>query len=388
MATPTAPQRPVVSEADIILPPPSPLNPIPPLPAALRLDNQEQLLALLQSFPSASPGLQAPVPSDFRQLLVFGTESLRTLMLRQVLNDPHTRTFKGKKKNWESHTSFPLPKSLQNNIVGTRLLSTSLVLGSLKTSTNTTMEGAEVSLQESEEEKDHVDIVTYFLRPWDLTQTQNVAAKIRAWKKPRTQHRIVYIPQPTAVVHKLLADLGMVVQPNVSITKLQLDLFPLESDVLSLEFGQALKEEVEGTPSTLISTIVRSMLKLQDVVGKIPRIQSFGNLGEEVLRKFMNQSVDEYLASTDTLEIESGPVASGGNVAAMLLIDRKVDMVTPMVTPLTYEGLLDEVVGIDCGYVKMYRTIRFWDLEFACYYCYCYKWVRSINRNTCLFQRN
>jgi hypothetical protein len=37
------------------------------------------------------------------------------------------------------------------------------------------------------------------------------------------------------------------------------------------------------------------------------------------------------------------------NHMAMMFIDRKVDMVTPMVTPLTYEGLLDEVVGIDCG---------------------------------------
>ncbi|OEU06920.1 Sec1-like protein [Fragilariopsis cylindrus CCMP1102] len=36
----------------------------------------------------------------------------------------------------------------------------------------------------------------------------------------------------------------------------------------------------------------------------------------------------------------------------MMLIDRRLDMVTPMVTPLTYEGLLDELVGIDCGFIN------------------------------------
>jgi hypothetical protein len=62
--------------------------------------------------------------------------------------------------------------------------------------------------------------------------------------------------------------------------------------------------------------------------------------------------VDEYLAARDRPEEESGPVR-GGDVAALIIMDRKVDMVTPMLTPLTYEGLLDDVVGIDCGFIKV-----------------------------------
>jgi hypothetical protein len=37
-------------------------------------------------------------------------------------------------------------------------------------------------------------------------------------------------------------------------------------------------------------------------------------------------------------------------VDTLLMLDRDVDLVTPLVTPLTYEGLLDEVVGIDGGH--------------------------------------
>ena len=102
-------------EVEIILPPPTPLNPIPALTVALRVDNNEQLLSLLQTDPQGV--------GSFSQLLVFGTVSLRTLLMRQVLSDPHTQTFKGKKKNWDSYLDFSIPRGL--NIVGTRLVSPS-----------------------------------------------------------------------------------------------------------------------------------------------------------------------------------------------------------------------------------------------------------------------
>jgi hypothetical protein len=41
------------------------------------------------------------------------------------------------------------------------------------------------------------------------------------------------------------------------------------------------------------------------------------------------------------------------NVAALVLLDRKIDWVTPMLTPLTYEGLLDDILGIDCGFIHV-----------------------------------
>ena len=35
------------------------------------------------------------------------------------------------------------------------------------------------------------------------------------------------------------------------------------------------------------------------------------------------------------------------------MIDREIDFVTPLLTPLTYEGLIDEVIGIQNGYIKV-----------------------------------
>ena len=99
----------------------------------------------------------------------------------------------------------------------------------------------------------------------------------------------------------------------------------------------------------MITTCARALLKLQDITGKIPRIQSVGTMSEKVLDRFLNQSVDEYLTSPERDQDEEASTPLPDSHIAMMFIDRKIDMVTPMVTPLTYEGLLDEVVGIDTG---------------------------------------
>jgi hypothetical protein len=106
--------------------------------------------------------------------------------------------------------------------------------------------------------------------------------------------------------------------------------------------------DVDGIPSTLITTVARSLLKIQDVVGTIPRVQALGPLGEEVVRKMLSLRLEEHLASSSELGDASIEAAA---VDAMIIMDRKVDLVTPMVTPLTYEGLLDDILGIDSGYV-------------------------------------
>ena len=405
----------------VILPPPSAKNPIPSLPAALRIDNKERLLEVLQSNPCLDASL------DFRQLLVFGKESLRTLLMRQVLQNPHTRTFgkpskntKSKTtKNWDDSKTFPIPKNLQNNIVGTKVLlklknSNDSDIDSLSPQrTRTTWKGLGHN-QETETEvgnaaavaaaaaadnvdKDlyrspddlfeHVDVITYLIRPWDLDQTMAVVSRIKACALQKNQnsvkthkqhHRIVYVPKVTAMCTKILVDHG-VWNPNsttgdVSVTSIQLDVFPLESDVLSLEYEEGLKEagNVGGTPSGMIETTARALSKLQDVVGTIPRIQSLGTWGEDVLEKLLNDTVDEYWANQKYDNSKEETTESGwddGDIQdeakddpehsnmAMVLIDRRLDMVTPMVTPLTYEGLLDEMVGIDCGHLELPEAI-------------------------------
>ena len=42
-----------------------------------------------------------------------------------------------------------------------------------------------------------------------------------------------------------------------------------------------------------------------------------------------------------------------GGIHSLVVIDREIDFVTPLLTPLTYEGLIDEVIGIQNGYIRV-----------------------------------
>ena len=45
-------------------------------------------------------------------------------------------------------------------------------------------------------------------------------------------------------------------------------------------------------------------------------------------------------------------------IDTLVLIDREVDLVSPLVTPLTYEGLIDELIGIRNGAIKVDSKIK------------------------------
>ena len=45
-------------------------------------------------------------------------------------------------------------------------------------------------------------------------------------------------------------------------------------------------------------------------------------------------------------------------VDSLIILDRRVDMITPLLTQLTYEGLIDELIGIkNCEYIPSFRLI-------------------------------
>jgi hypothetical protein len=179
----------------------------------------------------------------------------------------------------------------------------------------------------------------------------------------------------TAMVCQVWRDSDVAAVTNVFMTELQLELFPLETDLFSMEYEMLPEAAPEGMPSPLfIQMASRALSKLQDVTGTVHRFQSLGSMGEEVLTKIFHTRVNEYIAASsgstglDDDGIGGGdnpqpgffgltednatpvPVDDSNNVA-MLIIDGKVDMVTPMVTPLSYEGLT-----LDLSSISMRRS--------------------------------
>jgi len=41
-------------------------------------------------------------------------------------------------------------------------------------------------------------------------------------------------------------------------------------------------------------------------------------------------------------------------IPTLILMVGKMDIITPMLTPVTYEGLLDDNLGMDCGFIHVH----------------------------------
>ncbi|KAL7493075.1 hypothetical protein ACHAWT_002195 [Skeletonema menzelii] len=167
--------------------------------------------------------------------------------------------------------------------------------------------------------------------------------------------------------------------------------------------------DVEGCEADVVDVVARSLLKLQLLnqggggggsggaagresdVGVIGRVLGLGPLATAVIDRMMylrleedrmdaqaeeeeedddddeddggEYNDEEILENTTAVGVETvaSPSTGGGGggssdngskqppIQALLVIDRKIDLVTPMLTPLTYEGLIDDVLQIQVG---------------------------------------
>lgn len=132
--------------------------------------------------------------------------------------------------------------------------------------------------------------------------------------------------------------------------------------------------EVEGCRSDVADAVARSLLKVQVLDGgPIGRVQGIGPMAAAVIDRMMTLRVEEERVEEEAREEErqradecdgeimgddeprlaEEPTAQTeeetSKIRAMIVIDRKVDLVTPMLTPFTYEGLVDDVLGIRTG---------------------------------------
>lgn len=82
-------------------------------------------------------------------------------------------------------------------------------------------------------------------------------------------------------------------------------------------------------------------MTIQQEFGVIPRVSGKGQ-GAKVVWELMNKMFRE-----QTSRGEKKVFSQPSQIDHLLLIDRSVDLLTPLATQLTYEGLIDELFGIN-----------------------------------------
>lgn len=162
------------------------------------------------------------------------------------------------------------------------------------------------------------------------------------------------MPRRTLVSDQLLEEAGVLGDVNVS--ELPLSFFPLENDVLSLELNDAFKDLYVSKDVTPNFLVAKALMEIQQNHGLFPRIIGKGDNAKRVadLLARMRQELLAGESSSGTGGIGLTPSTTNESV---IIIDREVDFVTPLLTQLTYEGLIDEVFEIQNNQTKVDTTI-------------------------------
>jgi len=168
--------------------------------------------------------------------------------------------------------------------------------------------------------------------------------------EPGIKHTVCFVPRRSLLCDQILNE-DPVTRKSISrITEFPLYLIPFDDDLLSMEaVGDMLSTRVEGDPTELFNA-ARALMKLQAAYGTIPHIFGKGTYAKQlcdILVRMRKEAVsDASSGEGDGFDPLAAPDDVPPEIGNLLIIDREVDMVTPMMTQLSFEGAIDELFGI------------------------------------------
>ncbi|XP_065745723.1 vacuolar protein sorting-associated protein 33A isoform X2 [Phocoena phocoena] len=163
--------------------------------------------------------------------------------------------------------------------------------------------------------------------------SENVLSEDR--RGPARDFHILFVPRRSLLCEQRLKDLG-VLGSFIHREEYSLDLIPFDGDLLSMESEGAFKECYLESDQTSLYHAAKGLMTLQALYGTIPQIFGKGECARQVANMMIRMK-REFTGSQNSIF----PVFDN-----LLLLDRNVDLLTPLATQLTYEGLIDEIYGI------------------------------------------
>ncbi|KAG6013997.1 hypothetical protein E4U54_005999, partial [Claviceps lovelessii] len=182
----------------------------------------------------------------------------------------------------------------------------------------------------------------------------NQIQRIRRHSQTTHEFHVFWVPRRTLVSDQLLEEAGVLGDMNIS--ELPLFFFPLEKDVLSLELDDSFKDLYLSKDITPTYLLARALMGIQQNHGLFPRIVGKGDNAKRVSDLLVRMR-QEHLAGEDTGDSSTAGLSPSTTNESIIIIDREVDFVTPLLTQLTYEGLIDEVFEIQNNQTKVDTTI-------------------------------
>ncbi|KAI0027966.1 Sec1-like protein [Vararia minispora EC-137] len=188
--------------------------------------------------------------------------------------------------------------------------------------------------------------IVYLCRP-HIKWMKVIADQIKRHGRENRQHTytLLLVPRTSTIVSRVLEDEGVL--GDVTIAAYDLQFIPIADDVVSLETDGAFKEIWVDGDETAVYNSAQALHSLQKLFGLFPRILGKGDVAGRLADLLVKQTSHGVLSSAN-----GAPVLSD-KFDCLIVLDRKADMVTPLLTQLTFEGLIDEVIGIKNSHIEV-----------------------------------
>ena len=175
----------------------------------------------------------------------------------------------------------------------------------------------------------------YVTRP-NVDAMNSIANHITSDKSSR-EYYIIFVPRMLALCEDILEQQG--VYGLVTVMEWKLYLIPLDQHILSLEIQDCVPTLYLTGDCTLLRLVANSIAQLESVYGYIETFHGKGHLAKQVWQLFER--------------IRKRGIVKKSVISSVIFFDRRCDLVSPVCSQLTYEGILDDVFNTRNGYVEL-----------------------------------
>ena len=160
--------------------------------------------------------------------------------------------------------------------------------------------------------------------------------------KPNIEEYLIFIPgENYDIIDYMISNH---IRSDFIIENLNIDLIPIDIDLLSLERQECLKEIYINNNYTSVGDLADSLVKLEMIFGKVKYKYVKGDVSQSFCTMLEEKEEENNLTTND-------------EILGMIVLDRSVDFITLMTTNYTCEGLIDDNLGINLGRIKIKESI-------------------------------
>lgn len=154
-------------------------------------------------------------------------------------------------------------------------------------------------------------------------------------------HHLLVMPFVPPVLYNLVEEEGL--SELITLRTLSAEFVRLDGNVLSLENPMFVDLYYHKDTSPL-RALARNMWSLQLILGS-PRLSLYLGKHSQQLSKLM-----------ETMEQSLGSSSLENEIGALIVMDRSFDLAATLLTPVTYAGLLNEVVEVNVGTATLEKS--------------------------------